>query len=60
MAQKFTRVKEDAFQTMQLNAGILLDDFDPSSLELLLEALTLPLRRNTKILGRTWITAPST
>lgn len=31
MAQKFTRVKEDAFQTMQLNAGILLDDFDPSS-----------------------------
>lgn len=30
MAQKFTRVKEDAFQTMQLNAGILLDDFDPS------------------------------
>ena len=31
MGQKFTRVKEDAFQTMQLNAGILLDDFDPSS-----------------------------
>lgn len=31
MAQKFTRVKEDAFQTMQLNAGILLDNFDPSS-----------------------------
>ena len=28
---KFTKIPEDTFQTIQLNAGILLDDFTPST-----------------------------
>ena len=28
---KFTRIPETAFQKLQLNAGILLSDFDPAT-----------------------------
>lgn len=31
MAQKFTRVPEDTFEKLQLNAGILVDSFTPST-----------------------------
>lgn len=31
MAQKFTRVPNDTFQKLQLNAGILVDTFDPAT-----------------------------
>jgi len=31
MSMKFTKVASDAFQKIQLNAGILLSDFDPST-----------------------------
>ena len=31
MAQKYTRVPEDAFEKLQLNAGILVDEFDPET-----------------------------
>jgi hypothetical protein len=31
MAQKYTRAPEDAFEKLQLNAGILLDDFTPAT-----------------------------
>lgn len=31
MAQKFTQVPTDTFEKLQLNAGILLDDFSPAS-----------------------------
>lgn len=31
MAQKFTKVPEDTFEKLQLNAGILVDDFTPST-----------------------------
>lgn len=40
---KFTQVATDAFQKLQLNAGVLLSDFDPSS----------PTLDKTKILGAT-------
>ena len=31
MSQKFTRVPEDTFEKLQLNAGILVDEFDPAT-----------------------------
>lgn len=31
MSQKFTRVPEDTFENLQLNAGILVDQFTPST-----------------------------
>lgn len=31
MAQKFTRVPTDTFERLQLNAGILVDEFEPST-----------------------------
>lgn len=31
MSQKFTRVPEDTFENLQLNAGIMVDEFDPST-----------------------------
>lgn len=31
MAQKFTRVPDDTFEKLQLNAGILVDSFDPTT-----------------------------
>lgn len=31
MAQKFTRVPNDTFKNLQLNAGILVDTFDPTT-----------------------------
>lgn len=31
MSQKYTRVPEDTFEKLQLNAGILVDDFDPET-----------------------------
>ena len=31
MSQKFTRVPEDTFEKLQLNAGILVDDFTPAT-----------------------------
>ena len=31
---KFTKIPEDTFRNIQLNAGILVEDFDPSSLEI--------------------------
>lgn len=31
MAQKFTRVPTDTFEKLQLNAGILVDEFDPAT-----------------------------
>lgn len=31
MSQKFTRVPEDTFENLQLNAGILVDDFTPAT-----------------------------
>lgn len=34
---KFTKIPETAFQQLQLNAGILLKDFDPASAEVLNE-----------------------
>lgn len=34
MALKFTRMPEDAFEQIQLNAGILLDDFTPATGEI--------------------------
>lgn len=33
MGMKFTKVPTDTFQTIQLNAGILCDSFDPTTLE---------------------------
>lgn len=30
MAKKFTKIPDDTFQKLQMNAGILVDDFDPS------------------------------
>lgn len=34
MAQKYTRVPSDTFEKLQLNAGILLDNFDPATGEI--------------------------
>ena len=31
MAQKYTRAPEDAFEKLQLNAGILVSNFDPAT-----------------------------
>ena len=31
MAQKYTRVPADAFEKLQLNAGILVDEFNPET-----------------------------
>ena len=31
MAQKFTRIPEDTFEKLQLNAGILVDEFTPAT-----------------------------
>ena len=34
MSQKYTRVPEDTFEKLQLNAGILVDEFDPETGEI--------------------------
>lgn len=34
MSQKYTRVPEDTFEKLQLNAGILVDDFNPETGEI--------------------------
>jgi hypothetical protein len=34
MSQKYTRAPEDAFENLVLNAGIIVDDFDPETGEI--------------------------
>ena len=66
---RFTKVSEDAFDELQLDAGVLLSAFDPAnqpslrasrSSPLPLAAFPLIVRPLFRILAKMWIMFPTT